>query len=697
MKKKIAKLIKSNNSVRVAVRIRPQGLQEIQNKLPVCLSVTPGEPQLTISRDKSFTYDFVFDQMTLQKTVYDKCVRELVDGAFEGYNATVFAYGQTGSGKTFTMGTSLEADPAKRGIIPNAAQQIFDEIEERRDQARRSGKVIPSFEVSAQFIELYNEELIDLLSPDRDSSSIKIKENPINHEILLMGASSRNVTSQEAILSALAIGAQNRTTAATNMNKQSSRSHAIFTLNIKQTRVVPVDDDSDEKENNTANEGDDEEESSEKMGTGAEVETLHAKFHFIDLAGSERLSRTGATGDRAKESISINSGLLALGNVISALGGAKGRIGSVHVPYRDSKLTRLLQDSLGGNSRTFMLTCVSPNEVDANETLSSLNYANRAKNIKNKVVANQNKSSTLITQLRIQNQMLKAELHDWETGKRRRSGHIAIAEPEDKNSAEEFFGCLARLDEEEEEEDADNEEEPEEMEHERICTDLDKLQENISSKERQMADYEKELERMKQEINRLEESKKENKQEMRRLEETKKENKRMKDTFDRQMEEKARLVRELESMRKQKVDLVKRQREENKRIRDLMLANNKKLATRDRLIRQQEIKIQRLERANTQKSESLKRKMEEMQKLKKKERRKTMFETNNSRKPLAQINEQLTPESKHLERLNTTYIVDTPSEEQKKGRLLGELPEEKDSNYQIPPVLSGCCPKGPSV
>ncbi|KAL3113926.1 hypothetical protein niasHT_017876 [Heterodera trifolii] len=426
MKKKIAKLIKSNSSVRVAVRIRPQSVQEMHDKVPICLSVIPGEPQLTIGRDKSFTYDFVFDQMTPQKTVYDKCVRELVDGAFEGYNATVFAYGQTGSGKTFTMGTSLEADPAKRGIIPNAAQQIFDEIEERREQARRSGKVIPSFEVSAQFIELYNEELIDLLSStDRDSSSIKIKEDPTSHEILLLGASSRNVTSQADILSALATGAQNRTTAATNMNKQSSRSHAIFTVNIKQTRVaVPVEQDDSEEKENTADDDDGDEDSSEKMSTGTELETLHAKFHFIDLAGSERLSRTGATGDRVKESISINSGLLALGNVISALGGAKGRIGAVHVPYRDSKLTRLLQDSLGGNSRTLMITCVSPNEIDAIETLSSLNYANRAKNIKNKVVANQNKINALLTA------PPSVDIAKWEAWNRELDAHLGTNVPE---------------------------------------------------------------------------------------------------------------------------------------------------------------------------------------------------------------------------------------------------------------------------
>uniref|UniRef100_A0A915HMF8 Kinesin motor domain-containing protein n=1 Tax=Romanomermis culicivorax TaxID=13658 RepID=A0A915HMF8_ROMCU len=147
-----------------------------------------------------------------------------------------------------------------------------------------------------------------------------------------------------------------------------------------------------------------------------EIEVLTSKFHFVDLAGSERLKRTGATGDRAKEGININSGLLALGNVISALGDASKK--SLHVPYRDSKLTRLLQDSLGGNSRTLMIACISPSDIDFVETLNTLKYANRARNIKNKVVVNQDRSSKLIHELRIKIQQLETELMEFRQGKR---------------------------------------------------------------------------------------------------------------------------------------------------------------------------------------------------------------------------------------------------------------------------------------
>jgi kinesin family protein 4/21/27 len=197
----------------------------------------------------------------------------------------------------------------------------------------------------------------------------------------------------------LKMGALSRTTGATNMNATSSRSHAIFTLHVKQIRVVPVD----------AMDGCPE-------STQQEFETLTAKFHFVDLAGSERLKRTGATGDRAKEGISINCGLLALGNVIAALGDKTKK--SHHVPYRDSKLTRLLQDSLGGNSCTLMIACISPSDRDFVETLNTLRYANRAKNIKNRVIANQDKSSQTIAVLRRQIQQLELELMEYKQGKR---------------------------------------------------------------------------------------------------------------------------------------------------------------------------------------------------------------------------------------------------------------------------------------
>lgn len=203
------------------------------------------------------------------------------------------------------------------------------------------------------------------------------------------------MNSAEEALQCLRIGALSRTTASTQMNTQSSRSHAIFTLIIKQQRVVP---------------------SSDYNGDINDFETLTAKFHFVDLAGSERLKRTGATGDRAKEGISINCGLLALGNVISALGDKTKR--ALHIPYRDSKLTRLLQDSLGGNSQTVMIACVSPSDSDFMETLNTLKYANRARNIKNKIFINQDKSSKTICQLKQQLAQLQLELVEYKQGKR---------------------------------------------------------------------------------------------------------------------------------------------------------------------------------------------------------------------------------------------------------------------------------------
>ena len=198
-----------------------------------------------------------------------------------------------------------------------------------------------------------------------------------------------------------------RTTASTNMNDQSSRSHAIFTLYVQQQRMSrtenPFGPDTESLDNSRPQQGDD-------------FEMLTAKFHFVDLAGSERLKRTGATGDRAKEGISINCGLLALGNVISALGDETRK--ALHVPYRDSKLTRLLQDSLGGNSRTLMIACVSPSDRDFMETLNTMKYANRARNIKNKVTANQDKTSRTIMMLRQEIQNLQLELMEYRQGKR---------------------------------------------------------------------------------------------------------------------------------------------------------------------------------------------------------------------------------------------------------------------------------------
>lgn len=286
-------------AVRVAVRIRPQIPREIIDMCHICTTVTPGEPQVTLGNDKSFTYNYVFDTDTSQDAIYETCVASLVESSLEGYNATVLAYGQTGSGKTYTMGSGfdVEVKDEQKGIIPRAIHHLFAGIHTRIEKAQESGHLPPEFKVTAQFMELYNEEVIDLFNPSYSKDKVyKIHEDPYGG-IQVKGVTFKTVVSAEEALQCLRLGTLSRTTASTQMNTQSSRSHAIFTLHIKQQRLVPSDDEG-------AN----------------EFETLSAKFHFVDLAGSERLKRTGAIGERQKEGISINCGLLALGNVISALG-----------------------------------------------------------------------------------------------------------------------------------------------------------------------------------------------------------------------------------------------------------------------------------------------------------------------------------------------------------------------------------------
>ncbi|KAM3926336.1 kinesin-like protein KIF21A isoform 3-T3 [Leptodactylus fuscus] len=311
------------------------------------------------------------------------------------------------------MGTGFDVNitEEEQGIIPRAVRHLFRRIEERKKAAVQQGLPPPDFKVNAQFLELYNEEVLDLFDSTRDidarnkKSNIKIHEDS-NGGIYTVGVTTRNVASEAEMMQCLKLGALSRTTASTQMNVQSSRSHAIFTVHLCQTRVCQKIDTEDDLDNRITSESTD-------MN---EFETLTAKFHFVDLAGSERLKRTGATGDRAKEGISINCGLLALGNVISALGDKSKKV--THVPYRDSKLTRLLQDSLGGNSQTVMIACVSPSDRDFMETLNTLKYANRARNIKNKVMVNQDRTSQQINALRNEITRLQMELMEYKTGKR---------------------------------------------------------------------------------------------------------------------------------------------------------------------------------------------------------------------------------------------------------------------------------------
>ncbi|KAH7060277.1 hypothetical protein BKA57DRAFT_373342, partial [Linnemannia elongata] len=335
------------------------------------------------------------------------------------FNVTILAYGQTGSGKTYSMGTGLQyqgnPDPGTidflsffldgclswtHTIVPRAAHAIFQLLDAQMEKD-------PSMEyqVYVSFLELYNEELIDLLQtqPRVRKDTIQVREDGFGG-ISWQGVKEQQVASAQELLDWLQKGSLCRTTAATDMNQTSSRSHAIFSVILKQQRSEEPDPTPEGEEEDAADIA------PPKTPHEKPLKKLASKFHFVDLAGSERLKRTRAVGDRAKEGISINSGLLALGNVISALGDESRK--SSHVPYRDSKLTRLLQDSLGGNSATLMLACVSGADADVSETISTLVYANRARNIRNRVVINQDfrdSTNSEIAQLRAEINRLKME------------------------------------------------------------------------------------------------------------------------------------------------------------------------------------------------------------------------------------------------------------------------------------------------
>ncbi|MGH0152631.1 UNVERIFIED_CONTAM: hypothetical protein FKN15_053028 [Acipenser sinensis] len=335
--------------VRVALRCRPLVPKEINEGCKSCLAFVPGEPQVIVGKDKPFTYDFVYDPNTEQEEVFTTAVAPLLTGLFEGYNATVLAYGQTGSGKTFSMGgayNSSQENELSVGVIPRVIKRLFQEKDDRDEF---------QFTLSVSYLEIYNEEILDLLCANKDKPTLNIREDP-KEGIKIVGLTEKEVCSAVQMVGCLEQGNAVRTVASTAMNSASSRSHAIFTITVEQRK---------KHDKNVV---------------------FRSKLHLVDLAGSERQKKTKAEGDRLKEGISINKGLLSLGNVISALGD-ENKKGS-HVPYRDSKLTRLLQDSLGGNSHTLMIACVSPADSNMEETINTLRYADRARKIKNKPVIN---------------------------------------------------------------------------------------------------------------------------------------------------------------------------------------------------------------------------------------------------------------------------------------------------------------------
>uniref|UniRef100_A0A8C7TK34 Kinesin-like protein n=1 Tax=Oncorhynchus mykiss TaxID=8022 RepID=A0A8C7TK34_ONCMY len=355
--------------VRVALRCRPLVAKEINEGCQTCLTFVPGEPQVVVGTEKAFTYDFVFDPTTEQEEVFNSAVSPLLYGLFKGYHATVLAYGQTGSGKTFSMGgtyTSAQENEPTVGVIPRVVRMIFQEREKHTDC---------EVSLTVSYLEIYNEEILDLLCPSASKdkpSTINIREDP-KEGIKIVGLTERQVMSAHEMVGCLELGNSARTVGSTAMNAASSRSHAIFTITLEQS------------------------------------DNVVSKLHLVDLAGSERQKKTKAEGDRLKEGISINRGLLSLGNVISALGD-ESKKGTGFVPYRDSKLTRLLQDSLGGNSHTLMIACISPADSNIEETINTLRYADRARKIKNKPVVNVDPRAAEMKHLKQQVQELQVML-----------------------------------------------------------------------------------------------------------------------------------------------------------------------------------------------------------------------------------------------------------------------------------------------
>uniref|UniRef100_A0A9J8B526 Kinesin-like protein n=1 Tax=Cyprinus carpio carpio TaxID=630221 RepID=A0A9J8B526_CYPCA len=370
--------VEVSDNVKVVVRCRPLNEKEkmMGHKQSVAVdeirgTITVNKLDMTSEPPKTFTFDTVFSPDSKQLDVYNLTARPIVDSVLEGYNGTIFAYGQTGTGKTFTM-EGVRAVPELRGIIPNSFAHIFGHIAKAEGDTR--------FLVRVSYLEIYNEEVKDLLGKDQ-MQRLEVKERP-DVGVYIKDLSGYVVNNADDMDRIMTLGHKNRSVGATNMNEHSSRSHAIFTITI---------------------------ECSEK-GVDGDQHVRMGKLHLVDLAGSERQGKTGATGQRLKEATKINLSLSTLGNVISALVDGK----STHVPYRNSKLTRLLQDSLGGNSKTMMCANIGPADYNYDETISTLRYANRAKNIKNKARINEDPKDALLRQFQKEIEELKKKLEEGE-------------------------------------------------------------------------------------------------------------------------------------------------------------------------------------------------------------------------------------------------------------------------------------------
>ncbi|CAN1145683.1 Kinesin-like protein KIN-5D [Linum perenne] len=374
-------------NVQVIVRCRPLSEEEIKVRTSAVISCNEGRREVTAVQsiankqiDRTFQFDKVFGPSAKQKELYDLAVSPIVYEVLEGYNCTIFAYGQTGTGKTYTMeGGARKKNgefPVDAGVIPRAVEQIFNILEAQRAE----------YNLKVTFLELYNEEITDLLAleetpkfvDDKSKKPIALMEDG-KGGVFVRGLEEEIVSTANEIYKILEKGSAKRRTAETLLNKQSSRSHSIFSITIHIKECTP--------------------EGEEVIRCG--------KLNLVDLAGSENISRSGAREGRAREAGEINKSLLTLGRVINTLVEHSG-----HIPYRDSKLTRLLRDSLGGKTKTCIIANISPSIQCLEETLSTLDYAYRAKNIKNRPEINQKMmKSAMIKDLYSEIDRLKQEVY----------------------------------------------------------------------------------------------------------------------------------------------------------------------------------------------------------------------------------------------------------------------------------------------
>ncbi|XP_041815196.1 kinesin-like protein KIF13B isoform X2 [Chelmon rostratus] len=386
------------SNVKVAVRVRPMNRREKDLKTkcvvemegnqtvlhPAITNINKGDAR---SQPKVFAYDYCFwsmdesqkDKFAGQDVVFQCLGDSLLDNAFMGYNACIFAYGQTGSGKSYTMMGSAE----QPGLIPRLCSSLFS----RTAQEAWEGE---SFTVEVSYMEIYNEKVRDLLDPKGSRQALRVREHNVFGPYV-DGLSRLAVASYKDIESLMSEGNKSRTVAATNMNEESSRSHAVFNIILTHTLM--------------------------DLQSGTSGEKV-SKLSLVDLAGSERAAKTGAAGERLKEGSNINKSLSTLGLVISALADqGAGKNKNKFVPYRDSVLTWLLKDSLGGNSRTAMVATISPSADNYDETLSTLRYADRAKSIVNHAVVNEDPNARIIRELREEVEKLREQLTEAESMK----------------------------------------------------------------------------------------------------------------------------------------------------------------------------------------------------------------------------------------------------------------------------------------